>query len=199
MSWYGQKTMHKVLSGVTSAALVFQPQLLVAEEQPTSPVTAVEQRQTTTDIALDDQGMLAGQVVDAQGAPVPNAPVSLKTGGQEVALVMSDDQGQFQVQGLQGGVYQITSAGHQGVYRLWTSQAAPPAATNALSIVSAPVEVVRGQYGNGYGNGYGTGNGHLASFGQWIAEHPIMTAGVVAAAIAIPLALADDDDPPATP
>jgi hypothetical protein len=36
---------------------------------------------------------------------------------------------------------------------------------------------------------------------QWVADHPIITAGVIGAAIAIPIALDDDDDwtPPTSP
>ena len=55
-------------------------------------------------------------------------------------------------------------------------------------------EIVRGQYCPPPSN-------PLAAAGQFIVEHPILTASVVAAAIAIPLALDDDDSvpPPATP
>ena len=199
MSLYRERIMRGVTAGVTTAALVLQPQLLVAGESasalpaPSKTVSIARTVQVPTDVVLQDSGVLVGRIVDAQGQAVINTPVSLQTGGKEVARVMSDDLGRFEAPGLKGGVYQVASAGHQGAYRLWAPRTAPPAAAKGLSIVSHPVDVVRGQYGPGSG-------GPLATAGQWIAEHPIITAGAVAAAIAIPIAVADDDDPPpATP
>jgi len=190
--------MRGVTAGVTTAALVLQPQLLVAAESvttvpaPAATVTAARSVQAPTDVVLQDRGVLLGRIVDSQGVAVPNAPVSLQKGGIEVARVVSDDAGRFQAQGLKGGVYQVASTGHQGVYRLWAPHTAPPAAARGLSLRSQPVDVVRGQYGPGPGNPF-------SAAGQWIAEHPIITAAGVAAAIAIPIAVSDDDDPPASP
>lgn len=193
MSLYRKKLMRGVAAGVTTVAMVFQPQMLVAgESTAVTPMPVKVNAQTPADIVLQDHGVLVGRIVDSKGLAVANSPVSLQTGGKEVARVVSDDMGRFKATGLKGGVYQIASTGQQGVYRLWAPQTAPPAAAKGLSLVSQPVEVVRGQYVAG-------GNPFSAA-GQWIAEHPIMTAGAVAAAIAIPIAVADDDDPPpATP
>ena len=199
MSLYYKKIMRGVTAGVTTVAMAFQPQMLVAGQAvatahlPTKAVAAAPAVQTPSDIVLQDKGVLVGRVVDARGQAMANSPVSLTTGGKEVARVVSDNTGRFQAKNLRGGVYQVASTGHQGVYRLWAPQTAPPAASKGLSIVSQPVDVVRGQYGPGPGNPF-------SAAGQWIAEHPIMTAAGVAAAIAIPIALDDDDDPPpATP
>jgi len=190
MSLYRKRIMRGVTAGVTTAALVLQPQLLVAAETasavvptPSKTVTVARTVQVPRDVVLQDNGVLVGRIVDARGVAVAKTPVSLQTGGKEVVRVVSDDAGRFEVKGLKGGVY-----------RLWAPQTAPPAAAKGLSIISQPDDVVRGQYGSSSG-------GPLASAGQWIAEHPIMTAAGVAAAIAIPIALADDDDdpPPATP
>ncbi len=198
MSLYRERIMRGVTAGVTTVALVLQPQLLVAGESttvlaPTKIVTGVRNVQTPKDIVLKDKGVLVGRIVNAQGRAVANSPVSLQAAGQEVVRVVSDNQGRFEATGLKGGVYHVASTGHQGAYRLWAPRTAPPTAAKGLSIVSQPVDVVRGQYGGGSTNPFSTA-------GQWIAEHPIITAGVVAAAIAIPIALDDDDDPaPATP
>ena len=205
MSLYREKIMRGVTAGVTTVALVLQPQLLVAGEvavvaptlaktnHPAKAGANVRAVQAPNDIVLQDKGVLVGRIVDAKGLPVANSPVSFQAGGKEVVRVVSDKNGRFTATGLEGGVYQVASAGHQGVYRLWAPQTAPPAAAKGLSITSQPVDVVRGQYGGGSSSPF-------ASAGQWIAEHPIITAGAVAAAIAIPIALDDDDDPPpATP
>ncbi|MEM8947003.1 MAG: carboxypeptidase-like regulatory domain-containing protein [Planctomycetota bacterium] len=190
MSLYRKRILRGVTAGITTAAMVFQPQLLVAGETTTAPVATIAAAQAPSDIVLQDGGLLIGRIIDAQGKPVAMTPVSLQSGGKEVARVVSDESGRFEVKGLTGGVYQIASTGHQGVYRIWAPRTAPPAAVNGLSIVSQP-EVIRGQYGPGPGNPF-------SAAGQWIAEHPIITAGAVAAAIAIPIAVDDDDDPPAS-
>lgn len=196
MSVFRKKFMRGVTAGATTVAMVLQPQLLAANEAAapapsTRVVTTTPKTQAPSDVVLQEKGVLLGRVVDAQGAALPNAPVSLQTGGKEVARVVSDDMGRFQAEGLKGGVYQVASVGHQGTYRLWAPQTAPPAAAKGMSIVSQR-DVVRGQFVGGPSNPF-------SSIGQWVAEHPIITAGAIATAIAVPIALDDDDDPPATP
>jgi hypothetical protein len=139
------------------------------------------------DVELREGGMLVGQVVDAQGVPQPNKPVAiLYDGRHEVARTTTDENGVFAAQGLRGGQYQIVTADGTGYYRMWMNDTAPPAATDSLVLV-ADQSVVRGQWempGAQYG----------ASWLNWVRSHPYITAGIVAAAVAIPLALADDDD-----
>lgn len=142
------------------------------------------------DVMLQDGGVLVGQIVDAQGSPVAMAPILLLSGDKEVARARSDQTGKFKVGGLKGGVYQVASAGRQGVYRLWAPRTAPPAAQRGLMVVSGE-NFVRAQSG---------ASGPFGGVGNWVSNHPLMTAGAVAAAIAIPLALDDDDwHPPMTP
>jgi len=141
-----------------------------------------------TDVALQVNGAMVGQVVDAQGVAVAMAPVAISSAGKEVARTQSDNTGKFSVSGLKGGVYQVAAAGHQGVYRVWAPQTAPPAAQKGLLVVSQN-NLVRGQHGH---------NGPFQGIASWISQHPIITASAVAAAIALPIAL-DDDDDPATP
>ncbi|MGI9427657.1 MAG: carboxypeptidase-like regulatory domain-containing protein [Bythopirellula sp.] len=192
-----RKKMRGVTAGLTTVAMVLQPQLLVAGETaapvPSNRVaTTTLQTQAPSDVVLQDKGVLLGRIVDERGEALPNTLVSLQTGGKEVARVMSNDLGRFQAEGLQGGVYHVASTGHQGVYRLWAPRTAPPAAARGLSIVSQR-DIVRGQFNGGPSNPF-------AAAGQWIAEHPIITAGAIATAIAVPIAVADDDDdPPASP
>ena len=191
------KIMHGVTAGVTTFAMVLQPQLLVAVESAapalsSRSVTTAPQTQAPSDVVLQDQGVVLGRIVDERGQALPNTPVSLQTGGKEVARVTSDDMGRFQAEGLKGGVYRVASQGHQGVYRFWAPRTAPPAASTGLSIVSQR-DVVRGQY-------TGTHSNPFSAAGQWIAEHPIITAGAIATAIAVPIAVSDDDDdPPSSP
>ena len=153
------------------------------------------------DVALQDGGVLVGQVLDAQGKAIAGAPVAVQTAGKAVANTITDKNGRFRVEGLRGGVHLVATVGQQGVYRCWATQTAPPAAQRGLMLVSS-TDVVRGQCGCGTpvcGSpvcGCGGGGG----IGNWMANHPIFTAGAIATAIAVPLAVDDDDDtPPATP
>jgi len=152
-----------------------------------SPVSAAPVAPAPRDVTLHEGGVLLGQVVDAQGASVAMSQVSLFAGGKEVARTQSDRTGKFSVSGLQGGVYQVASANHRGLYRLWSPKTAPPAAQRGMMLVT-DTDIARGQ----------GGGGPFGGIANWVAQHPILTAGGVAAAIAIPIAL-DDDDPPASP
>ena len=138
-----------------------------------------------TDVALRQGGMLVGQVVDAQGAVQAERPVLVLYGEQEVVRTMTDENGVFAAQGLRGGQYRIITEGGESHNRLWAANTAPPAAGDSVVVVSDP-NVIRGQWG--YGGGYATG------WLDWVRSHPYITAGIVAAAVAIPLALANDDD-----
>jgi hypothetical protein len=185
MSSYFSKSLQRGISWVAAAAIVTQPQLLLAAEmnQPVAPRSAAV-AVAPQDVALAEGGVLTGQVVNTAGKPQAMAPVSLSTGGKEIARATTDAKGQFRVASLKGGVYQVATNGNQGVYRFWAPRTAPPSSLSGLNMVSGD-QVVRGQMGGG----------PLASAGQWIAEHPIITAGAIATAIAVPLALDDDDDP----
>jgi hypothetical protein len=185
MSSIFSKSLQRGITWVAAAAIVSQPQLLLAAEA-NQPVVARSAAAAVApqDVALADGGVLIGQVVDTAGKPQAMTPVSLVTGGKEIARVTTDAKGQFRVASLRGGTYQVATTGNSGVYRFWAPRTAPPSSLNGLNMVSGN-QVVRGQMGGGF----------LSSTGQWIAEHPIITAGAIATAIAVPLALDDDDDP----
>ncbi len=166
------------------------------------------------DVALHAEGTLAGQLLDAQGVAIAGVEVAVGKAGKEVARVRTNKQGQFRVDGLTGGVYQVVAAGRISAYRLWAPNTAPPAAQRGLLLVSG-TDVVRGQYGCGAVGcgtpvcgspvcGSGCGGGCVYGRGAcgggiigWMADHPIITTGAIATAIAVPLAV--DDDSPATP
>jgi hypothetical protein len=140
-----------------------------------------------TDVALRPGGLLVGQVVDRQGVPQANQTVSIQYGSHEVVRTTTDENGTFAAQGLRGGQYQLVTHDGISVCRLWAPGTAPPAAQPEALVVCGN-QVVRGQWGT---HGHG---GPLHGSLEWVRAHPYITAGIVAAAIAIPLALADDDD-----
>jgi len=155
--------------------------------------------QTTNDVALRAGGMLVGQVVNAQGIPQTNTAVSIQQGEQEVVRTTTDDNGVFAAQGLRGGQYLVATTGGQSAYRLWATNTAPPAAQEAALVVTGS-DTVRGQYDPQCGDACGDTCGHSNRRGgrsplNWVKAHPFITAGIIATAIALPIVLADDDDP----
>lgn len=130
------------------------------------------------DVALEEAGVFRGQVVDSQGNTRAAVPVSIVREAREVARAETDASGRFAVHGLTGGIYEVYTPAGSGIYRVWSPHTAPPAAVPA-AIITPHENVVRGQM-----------NGGQAL--SWLAN-PWVLAGIVAAAIAIPLALDDDD------
>lgn len=147
------------------------------------PVTmAAPQAHPITDVALRADGVLVGQIINDQGQPLAETPLSIIQQGKEIARVSTDHQGTFSVPDLRGGVYQVATVEQQGVYRLWAPHTAPPAAQQSLILVSG--NVVRGQ----------EPGGSFSRFAGWVKNHPLITGGAVVAAIAVPLAIAINDD-----
>lgn len=135
--------MKNSLPKLAALVLTCLPACCLAAEsaQPAQPAPEV------LDVALARGGLLQGQVIDAEGAAMKAVPVSVWFENQQVATAVSDDNGQFSVSGLRGGVHQVAAGQGAGVYRLWTAEAAPPTAKPGT--VSVPGQsIVRGQ--NGY-------------------------------------------------
>lgn len=153
----------------------------------------------TLDIALQTGGVLSGQVADAVGNGLAGVPVEIFAGGKEIGRSTTDKKGKFQIAGLTGGVVTVAAAGAQGNCRLWSPGTAPPAAQQGLLVVSQDQIACGQNCGSCVDCGSGVrGGGHGGGLLGIMLDHPLMTAGAIGAAIAIPLAL-DDDDSPASP
>ena len=127
------------------------------------------------DVALREGGALLGQVVDAQGKPLPRAPVRLWERDREVAATLSGSSGYFLVNGLHGGTYRVGVGKANGLFRLWAPDTAPPSAQPGALIVVGGKQVL-GQ------------NGPLA----YMLSNPWIVAGLVATAIAVPVVIYND-------
>jgi hypothetical protein len=171
--------------GVTAPqlALAVEPPrggLWTSYRQPAAPGPLV-----ASDVALGPGGELRGQVIDLQGQALEGRQVAFHQDGQVIAQPISDRTGQFSVNGLGGGVYQVSTATDSGVYRLWAPNTAPPPAQGQMTLVdnpaaAVPAPVVRGQFG-------------VLS----LLSNPWVVGALIATAIAVPLAIANDkDDPP---
>jgi hypothetical protein len=145
---------------------------------------------SVVDVELQEgaQGnVLVGQVTDPQGSAKANVPVVLYAGQRTLAVGRTDGNGRFAFGRLHGGVYQLITEGGQATYRAWTPGTAPPSARDAALVIASD-QTVRGQYG-----------GRLRN---WLAN-PWVIAGIVATAVAIPVALhnahKDKGEVPGTP
>jgi len=139
---------------------------------------------TVQDVALGNGGVLLGQVVDTQGRPQSSVNVSLVESQKVLGEGKTDGNGYFAFSGLRGGVYAVSAADGRGVYRVWAEGTAPESAQQGALVVAGH-DLARGQCG-----GLGA-----------IMSSPWAIAGIVAVAVAVPVAVhaADDDDLPATP
>lgn len=159
--------------------------------------SAAEPLIRSMDVALGRGGVLVGQVVNTEGQPLGGAEVVLKANGQEMARGLTDEGGHFQVAGLKGGPVEVSAVGVVGNCRIWAPGTAPPAAQQGLLVVS-PDDVVRGQHMNGRGRRVNCGQGvqgHGGGLLGLMIDHPVVTAGAIGAAIAIPIAVANNGDP----
>lgn len=144
------------------------------------------------DVAMSAGGVFTGKVVTAQGVPMEKTEVSLQQAGVEIAKATTNEEGVFAVQGLRGGLYQVVAGGGMVSYRLWAAKTAPPIANRSALIVTGE-EVLNGQHCGSVipAATHGRGGGVMG----WARQNPLLVAAGIATAIAVPLALADDDDP----
>lgn len=163
------------MAATLSCVGMLMPSAVLAREESQPPVAGI-------DIALAEGGLFVGQVVDAQGAPQVKTEVALRYQGHEVVRTITDERGVFAARGLRGGQYEVVADGYVAPCRLWAAHTAPPTARPTALIVTGS-DVVAGQWTPRPG-------GVLS----WMQAHPLIVAGIVATAIAVPLALADDDD-----
>ena len=108
-------------------------------------------------IALQDGGVLYGQVLDTQKQPIANQEVRILSQGRLIIAVKTNAQGQFGVRGLRGGVHTIESTRSRQIVQLWAPRTAPPSADRIAVMVASnepltAAPVIRAQLG---GDNYG--------------------------------------------
>ena len=171
-------TLQRVAAAIACVGMIV-PSAALSNDVPQAPAASI------ADVALADGGLFVGQIVDAQGAAQAETEVALLYQGKEVVRTVTDERGVFAAKGLRGGQYDVVAQGQVAPCRLWTARTAPPAARRAALIVTN-YDVVNGQYG-----------GNLGSSGGiigWMQSHPLLVAGGVITAIAVPVAIAASDD-----
>jgi len=137
-----------------------------------------------TDVALHEGGVLVGQLFNTEGQSLAGIPVAVQYQGREIATTVADANGRFAVGGLRGGTVTLIAGDTSRAFRVWAPGTAPPAAGSvAMAVVGT--RVVRGQCCPPCGGCRPIGG---------LLRNPWVIATLVGAAVAIPIALADDDD-----
>jgi hypothetical protein len=131
----------------------------------------------TDDVALDAGGRLRGQVVNVQGVPAAGATVWLRQAGLEPAETHTDALGRFSFGRLSGGLYQVLVGRQSRLVRVWAAGTAPPVAQDAALVVVGG-DLARGQM----------------PLEDFFASDAVVVTGLVAAAIALPIALHNSKD-----
>lgn len=173
----GKRLFRKQVVAIVCIGLIL-PQAVMAA--PAAPKVQIN------DVALANGGMLIGQVVDQQGLGKAGVQVVVLQQGRQPVHALTDRAGNFRIVGLSGGTAQVVTEGGQGVYRLWTANAAPPVAQSRAMLI-ANGQVVRGQ---GYCDPCSGGG-----IGQWIL--PALAAGGIIAGVVV--ATSNSDTTPASP
>jgi len=145
------------------------PQVALAATTPGNQAAAV------SDIELHKGGVLFGQVVTPENVALKGLKVLLLRGSEELAATTTDNNGYFAFKGLRGGLYQVMAAKGHGMYRTWNHGTAPPSGQRGVLIVAGQ-DSLRGQCQPACGF-------------RKLFCHPLILAGVIAAAIAVPIAV----------
>lgn len=154
------------------------PGKLLADGGATAEQSAVQpEKVEALPVRLSADRRLRGQAKTASGEPAAGVPVVLGVKGKPIGRVIADEQGRFEFGPVDAGSYQIATKDAVAVIEAHTASDAPEQALQKVE-VSQPAMIARGQ-----------------SPVRWL-THPLFIGLVIAAAIAIPVAIAvsDDDD-----
>jgi len=122
------------------------------------------------DIALAPGGVFHGRLLDQAGKGMARVAVVVRHDENQLASTTTDAEGRFSVSNLRGGVVQVDAGTNTAVYRLWAPNTAPPVAQTSAQMIDQ--QFVRGQSPMGH-----------------VLYNPLVILGLVAAAVAIPLAI----------
>lgn len=163
-----------------AAILVAAPQMTMAAEQ--------TERVSLSNIELTTDGTLQGLLVAADGRPMAgesvriHAQTDLNSVQQQVT---TDRNGRFQVPGLRTGTLVVSVKDNSYACRVWSAGIAPPNAVKTAAFVTGD-RVVRGQSSRRFGI--------MDRIYSLTTKQKVCLGLIVAAAIAIPIALDDDDN-----
>ena len=157
-----------------------------------APVAGAPALPAIQDVMLHEGGALVGQVRSADGAALASTHLKLRQAEQVVATTVTDANGNFRFIGVEGGMYTIESRQGMGMYRVWAPNTAPPVARPAATLIEGNQVAVQGPAGGPLTRGQ---SGNRYGWFHWLTNPWVLT-GLIATAIAVPVALnnIDDDD-----
>lgn len=139
MSW--SRPLKLVSVGLTCIGVIL-PGSVLEGAQPASRTS--RGMPLVSDLELGPKGSLRGFVVNVHGVPIARAPVVVRNADREVARTSTDLLGQFSVDGLRGGIYQVGTGRYARQFRTWVARTAPPRAKQ-IALIVVGGDVVRGQ------------------------------------------------------
>lgn len=156
-----------------------------------SPILASETVEIqSSDYLLGQEGLLRGILADRDGKPVSGLPVFVLHENRVIAVAVSDEKGDFAVQGLKNGQHAVKLGHSQQSVRFWNNATAPPAAQARMAVV-VDEEIVRSQSNEYCEDGSYRGQGGL---GMGTTMTILVVGGAVATVLALTL---NDKDSPA--
>ena len=168
---------------------------------PSLPLMAAENAGGTSlipDVQLDVAGHLHGRLTNADGRPLARSLVQLRQQSTVVASAATSSTGEFELPAPHGGLFMLAAGGSSQPVRCWTLPAAPPHALPQLHVVQGPVQRGQGCTATSCTGTCGgtcdacTGGGFAGNCLGFL-MNPIVVGTAIAAAIAIPLALDNDN------
>ena len=168
--------------------LVINAQIFYGIEKTVAETTA----SPVKDITLDSAGTFSCRMQTQQ----VRGPISVQifqSGKRLVDAPLGTTQ-KIGFSGMRPGIYQISWGSSQNGYRtavirVWSHGQAPPIAMDYLLLDQHASAVIRGQYGNGADGGGSTTPAAM----RRIFRNPWISAGIISAAIAVPIAVAYDE------
>ncbi len=154
-----------------------------------SPVAAKNRTSSILDVKLHSEGLLVGQLFSNSGTPLVGTEVTLSMVNGMGAKAITNEQGGFAFSGVSGAVH-LSSDQVSRTVRVWQHDAAPPNAAPAVLLVQQD-ELTRGQHHSPLAN-------NIVKRTKRLMANPLIVAGIVGTAVAIPVAIHNNDDDPAS-
>lgn len=187
--------------GLVSVGLISSP-VANAETFVKKTPTGIQVDEQIEEIRLSSGGRLSGVIVDGSGKPIKGTPVVVGQLGKPIAQLITDAEGRFEVTGLSDGHYQVASYAKVQNYRVYNAAAPANAKEGIVHVMPEQIaraqmsgdvvpEPIPGSYGPAYGN-LPPANPHRPLLGAIM--NPILIGGLIAGAVAIGVAISEDDD-----
>jgi len=101
------RTLTSVLAAIVCLMMVSPSAALAESVSENASIRPSGATKVVVDVALQDGGVLVGQVFDSAGMTRANVPLVIRDHTGRNVQVEADGSGKFAVNNLQGGVYQI--------------------------------------------------------------------------------------------